>query len=364
MQSHLGILRKSSILFPLLGLFLAGALIVFAQTTTGPSAFCHETDGVFTSCADGNEEWSDITGTSFFDVFNNPLSVLYVDQADKDPSKSIPDGSGIDTLMLMYDEVLRTVPLGPSESVHVHFMTVDELELLHYDVFIGSSGIAKVLINDVEQVPMPSGVAGVAGFGTSPNSGVPHVMAEFQIGLEAAGFTSEECCYSPDPAWWGSDVPANPLPGCARDGNITGNQCPPPCEGDQDCDGIPDGEDQCPLEPGLPENQGCPKPGEPVSTSAAVFTANLDGSTTVESQPLLPPGTEPSLCESIGRIVDFRVPPNGTYKNHGDYMRKVAQAAEALVNSQVTAGLITPQEGEELQSCLVNPRARSNIGKK
>jgi len=292
---------------------------------------------MFTSCADGSQEWDDIAGTSFFDVLGGGvLSVLYVGQSDQDPTRSIPNGSGIDTLMLMYDEVQRTTPLGSSESVHVHFMTVDNLQLVHYDVFIGTGGLQKVLINDVEQVPMPSGVAGIAGFGPSPNNSANHVIAELQIGLEAAGFTTEECCYSPDPAWWGSSVP---LPIDPKD---------PRCSGQRDGT-VPDQKDECPT--------------EEESTSAAVFTANLDGTTTVVPQPLLPPGQEPLLCESIGRIVDFRVPPTGTYKNHGDYVKKVAQLTEALVNSQVAAGLITEEEAEELQSCVVNPRARSDVGK-
>jgi hypothetical protein len=318
LRKHLGMVWLPGIALGFLMLGVAYAL------TSGPSTHCHVTDGAFTACADGSEEWSDIAATTF------PDAVLYVDQADLDPDRGIPGGT-VDTLMLMYDEVSRTVPLGPGEAVHVHFMTVDELELLHYDVFIDGTGIQKVLINGVEQVPMPAGVAGIAGFGSSPNNPTPHAIAEFQIGLEAAGFTSEECCYSPDPAWWGSDVPPNP---------------------------------ECPRDPQQPTtgDQQCP-PQDPESTTAGIFTANPDGSTTVEPQPLLPPGEEPPLCESMGRIVDFRVPPTGTYKNHGDYMKKVAQLAEALVQSQVDAGLITEEEAEELQSCVVHPRARSNVGK-
>jgi len=320
--------------------------------TDGPSAFCHVTDGAFTDCGvnNGVEEWSDIT-PSFFDVFTDisgPESALYVDQADLDPVRKTSK-SGVDTLMLMYDEMFRTTPLLSGETVHVHFMTVDEGALVHYDVWIGISGIQKVEINGVLQDPMPSGLSGIAGYGSSPNNPFPHVMAELQIGLEAAGFTSEECCYSPDPAWWGSDVPDNPQgPGCPRDGQQDGTF-------DGNLDGIiVDGDGR--------DNQCIP--GEPVSTTAGIFTARLDGKTTVDPEPLLPPGKEPALCESIGRIVDFRVPANGQYRNHGDYMQKVAQLAEALVNSQVEAGLITPEEAEKLQSCVVNPRARSDVGKK
>ncbi|MBI4084629.1 MAG: hypothetical protein HY431_01865 [Candidatus Levybacteria bacterium] len=296
--------------------------------TDGPSAFCHVTDGAFTDCDvnNGVEEWSDIT-PSFFDVFADvpgPESALYVDQADKHPTRSIPNGSGIDTLMLMYDEMFRTTPLLLGETVHVHFMTVDEGALAHYDVLIGAGGITEVKINGVVQSPMPSGLLGKAGYGPSPNNPLPHVMAELQIGLEAAGFTSEECCYSPDPAWWGSDVPDNPQgTGCPRDGQQDGTF-------DGNLDGIivnGDGhDDQC-------------IPGDPVSTTAGIFTAHLDGRTTVDPAPLLPVGDEPPLCESLARIVNFR---------GGD-----DKLAEQLVQSQIDAGLITEEEAVELLACIL-----------
>lgn len=327
-------------------LILALAVTVYA-VTTGPSAFCHVSDGIFTDCdknpATGVEEWSDIVATSFN---GSGGATLYVDQADLHPTKSIPNGSGIDTLVLMYDEVQRTFPLLPGETVNIHFMTVDELKLLHYDVAIGSTGIMSVHINGVKQTPIPSGLSGIARFGPSPKSAVSHVTAEFQIGLEAAGFTSMECCYSPDPAWWGSSVAPNPVCPNGKDTTIPTELLQLNLTGQQ----FQIDPRQCVLQ-------------NPVTTTAAIIAANLDGTTKVEPQPLLPAGNEPSLCESIGRIVDFRVPPTGTYKNHGDYVKKVAQLTEALVNSQVAAGLITAKEAETLQSCVVNPRARSNVGK-
>lgn len=57
------------------------------ETTGGPSPFCHETDGGFTICPDGNEEWSDILPQFFPDSGSN----LYVDQADLDPSLATPE---------------------------------------------------------------------------------------------------------------------------------------------------------------------------------------------------------------------------------------------------------------------------------
>jgi hypothetical protein len=70
-----------------------------AQTANGPSVFCHETDGAFTICPDGNKEWSDVT-PQFFPESN---SYLYADQADLIPDVGIP-GSELDTFMFMYDE--------------------------------------------------------------------------------------------------------------------------------------------------------------------------------------------------------------------------------------------------------------------
>lgn len=302
-----------------LGALLLTTSLVFAGEpgpkdafTDGPSAFCHVTDGSFTDCAvnNGGKEWSDIT-PSFFDVFFDvfhpgPESALYVDQADLVPNMGTSQ-SKVDTLMLMYDEMFRTTPLLPGESVHVHFMTVDEGALVHYDVLIDGTGVIEVRINGVVQDPMPSGLTGMAGYGTSPNSATPHVMAELQIGLEAAGFTSVECCYSPDPAWWGSSVPDNP-------------------EGD--C--LPNQPRQC-------------IPGEPVSTTAGIFTANLDGTTKVDPEPLLPPGQEPPLCDSIKRIVDFRAQ---------DPTVEVEILSLQLVGSQVDAGLITKDEATRLLACV------------
>lgn len=314
----------------LTALFLSVSLVNAGEAgpgdafTDGPSALCHVTDGTFTDCPNGpaNEEWSDIT-PSFFDVFVNaaPESALYVDQADLHPDKETPE-SDVDTLMLMYDEMFRTTPLLPGETVHVHFMTVDEEALVHYDVLIDGAGIKEVRINGVLQDPMPSGLTGMAGYGTSPNSVTPHVMAELQIGLEAAGFTSVECCYSPDPAWWSSGVPNNPVgDGCPRDDQHNGNS------GDRD------------------DRDGVCIPGEQVSTTAGIFTAHLNGRTTVDPEPLLAPGVEPPLCDSIKRIVEFR-------KIDPEIL------SLQLVSSQVDAGLISAVEGRRDLACVLDTKGK------
>ena len=70
---------------------------------------------------------------------------------------------------------------------------------------------------------------------------------------------------------------------------------------------------------------------------------------------------EGRVCEEGGEYVDAICPEEGEYRNHGQYVSCVAQAAEMFL-----AGL--PWEGscprDEIQSCIVNPRARSDIGKK
>ena len=201
-----------------------------AQAGEGPSVFCHVTDGNFTDCdvgTPGNEEWSDITPT----VQPETGGVVYADQADLVDNSTItpeneeagtivfsPDGE-LDHLMLMY-EGPRTTPLGPDEYVLVHFMTVDDKgenpeALLHYAVRIFSDATIQVFVDGEERGPggrlaQIDTMRGAVGFGTSPTNTTPHVLSEFQIGLEVAGFTV--CCYSSEPAWWSSTTPPAPEP--------------------------------------------------------------------------------------------------------------------------------------------------------
>lgn len=213
-----------------LSIFIGIALIALAGVglargqgiVTGPSAFCHVTDGTFTSCPGGGFEWSDVTPAAF-----TSGGVLYADQADLDPSLATPT-SPVDTLMLMYDETQRTMPLAPNEYVLVHFMSVEEppngLVMDHYNIHIFSDGTFFFIKNGVVQGPGRvteiEGQRAAAGFGTSPNSAVPHVMAEYQIQLSEAGGAS----YSPDPLWWSSPPPS---PCSATIATPTGAPIPP-----------------------------------------------------------------------------------------------------------------------------------------
>ena len=71
-------------------LLLGSQQPTFAQVGSGPSQFCHVTDGVFTDCnppTAGNEEWSDITPTTFAATGG----VVIADQADLVDNSKIAD---------------------------------------------------------------------------------------------------------------------------------------------------------------------------------------------------------------------------------------------------------------------------------
>jgi hypothetical protein len=204
--SHRGVKASSGTMGPM------AEPVASAESMARPSTFCHLTDGLFTQCADGNTEWSDVPTTFFPDT----RSYLYADQADLEPDLSLP-GSPTDTFMLMYDECDRTTPLRPNEYVLVHFKTVEVVsgveELRHYVVHLFSDGTI-IFLEDGRavpeggrlRVPEVEGQRGAVGFDHSPNCASPHVIAEFEIKLSATGVTLDGG-YSPDPLFWGSETP-------------------------------------------------------------------------------------------------------------------------------------------------------------
>ena len=177
-----------------------------APSGTGPSAHCHSTDGAFTTCPDGTQEWSDVPPINFSET----QTFLYVDQARLNPTQGSPQLVA-DTLMLMYDECGRTRPLGRDEYVLVSFKTVEVIagreKLVNYVLHLFTDGTI-IFIED--GVPNPAGRAreiegqrGAVGFGRSPSCSFDHVTAEFQITLDVAGGHG----YSPDPLFWSSTPP-------------------------------------------------------------------------------------------------------------------------------------------------------------
>jgi len=73
------------------------------------------------------------------------------------------------------------------------------------------------------------------------------------------------------------------------------------------------------------------------------------------------PGLADTICSVGSTYVDIQCPPGGTYKNHGAYMQCVAHAAEVFLASVAVPGARVVCE--DIQSCIVNPKARSNVGK-
>lgn len=63
------------------------------------------------------------------------------------------------------------------------------------------------------------------------------------------------------------------------------------------------------------------------------------------------PNRADEVCEEGGAYVDLVCPVSGDYRNHGEYMRCVAYAAETFLAEENVFC-------DEIQSCIVNPRAR------
>lgn len=191
-----------------------------------PSAFCHTVDGIFTDCPGGppDEEWSDVA----FDSFLGGASKVY---ADQNPSKT--------QLYLMYDDLLGTCPLGPTDCGTVDFDVLELGKLDHYKVVMGgclppADGDFDVFVNGVKLPEADEeGIVAKAGCAGSPNLATPHPMFELSVPLVLV--------YTPDdPRFWTSGFPP-----------------PPPCVTcDFDGDGIPDPSDNCPFSPNPAQEDG------------------------------------------------------------------------------------------------------------
>ena len=158
-------LKFSTIL--LLAFYSTGA---FSQSGTAPSANCHVTDAQFSACPNGSNEWLDVQQV-FFPASN---SFLYVNQ---DPARQF--------IWLLYDFPFQKRPVGPTESVRISFDTVEAdvsgAKIEHYDIDLFGDG--HILVNVFGQPEDPGRIAGAVGFHDSPNSGIPHLIAELQVPL-------------------------------------------------------------------------------------------------------------------------------------------------------------------------------------
>lgn len=302
---------RSLAVFALAAAFAAGAA---AQTIrTGPSAFCHVTDGTFTACGDG--EWSDIDFLPFLGAN------VYSDQRVSPPS-----------LHLMYDLPLHHAPLGPAEFFDVRFDVFEDGELEHYLVRCFGDGTFQVF---EDGAPIPAGGNFCAtGFGPSPTSGFLDVLVELDIPMNVV--------YSPDiPLFWSTAAPPSRCrpgtPGCCK-----------------------------PEEPGCCPPEGC-QGRENVPTSATIVSANSDGTTTVARVPL--DATAADFCTPggggiLGGLLDDLVPPDGGHDNHGDFVRQVTAKTKDALDSLVHSGVLTRAEAGKVLSCIVNARAQGDSGKK
>jgi hypothetical protein len=187
--------RPVGIGFLFLICLLASVDLAKAQLSGPPTANCHVTDGTFTACPNGTKEWSDVQPLAF----PATNSYLYVNQ-----------DSVHAYLYLMYDFPFRTAPLAATDSVHVSFDTVSQDSgtpgLEQYDIYIFGNGQMQVL--EQGQPTPPGRIVGAGGFGTSPNSATPHLMAELQVPLTPGPPTD----YSSDPLFWSATVPPTPPP--------------------------------------------------------------------------------------------------------------------------------------------------------
>lgn len=68
-----------------------------------------------------------------------------------------------------------------------------------------------------------------------------------------------------------------------------------------------------------------------------------------------------AVCQAGIDYVDTACPPAASYRNHGDYLSCVAHAAEQFLG-ETGCSTLTDQY-TELKSCIVNPHARSSVGK-
>jgi hypothetical protein len=181
-------LKLSTIL--LLAFYSTGA---FSQSGTAPSANCHVTDAQFSACPNGSNEWLDVQPV-FFPASN---SFLYVNQ---DPARQF--------IWLLYDFPFQKRPVGPTDSVRISFDTVEAdvggAKIEHYDIDLFGDG--HIQVNVFGQPEAPGRIAGAVGFHDSPNSGVPHLIAELQVPLTPGVPTT----YSPDPIFWGASPPGPP----------------------------------------------------------------------------------------------------------------------------------------------------------
>lgn len=99
------------------------------------------------------------------------------------------------------------------------------------------------------------------------------------------------------------------------------------------------------------------------ATSATFTSSGLSGGNDCFTWPaasLLNSTDEDTVCEAGGSYVDEQCPTDGEWRNHGEYVSCVSKAAQAFL-SGLPYGGTCPRA--DIQSCIVHPRANSDVGK-
>jgi hypothetical protein len=266
--------------------------------STGPSAFCHVTDGAFTNCNPGGgiEEWSDISFLAGLGTSSG--AVVYTDQSVSPPR-----------LLLFYDLLLHQVPLAPSSFFDVSFNVFEDDELEHYEVRCFGDNTFRVFEDGEDITSEATTVDCAVGFNGH------NVQVELEIDTLVT--------YSPDiPLFWST---AAPHP-----------QCPP-------------------TKPGCRSELA---PAGFVETSSTVVIASSDGTTHVVG---LPVGgiTPASLCDKpsgTGALVDLL----GLFAggNPGEFVSLVSHDARMALESLASFGVVRPNQIGGLHACVVSTLAR------
>ncbi len=278
--------------------------------STGPSAFCHDTDGAFTDCDPGGglEEWSDII---VLDGLGTSAGArVYSDQRTSPTAR----------LYLMYDLTGHPNPLAIDSFFDITFDVFEHGEFEEYKVECFGDGTFKVF-EDGEDITAEADVDCAVGFGTNGQAGdPPNVLVELDI--------DREVTYSPDiPLFWSTHAPPR------------GDRCPPGQE--------------CP-----PEANALPP--DFITTSSTILIASADGTTQVVGLPV--GGVTPAdLCRRKpdgGLLVGlFELYRPGS-RNHGQFMKKVTHMSKMALGSLAHSGLIAPGDVGPLHGCVVSALAK------
>ncbi len=280
--------------------------------STGPSAFCHVTDGAFTDCDPGGgvEEWSDIDFLA--GLGTSAGAIVYSDQSVSPPR-----------LLLMYDLTGHTTPLAPDSFFDITFHVVEEGDLEVYTVQCFGDGSFRVFEDGEDITDEADTVDCAVGFDGN-------VLVELEIDTLVT--------YSPDiPLFWSTAAPP------------PGRECPPE---DPNCQPCP------------PEQPGCqPRASSPaglVPTSSTILVASSDGTTQVVGLPVGAPLAPTDLCNRAtggGFLVDLLSLQSDP--NHGQRVRRVSRQAREALASLVAFGLISSKDAGKIHGCVVSSVAKS-----